>query len=171
MSLIPLELHNIIHTIANEDWQSLLNKPLDPSSETEGKLVIYRQLQQESLPPSYVLVNMTAKRCWTMAAIHGGCLPLAVERGHFHVPKLPLKDRLCTLCNTNSVEDVSHFVLFCPKYNNTRLKLYNTITSKEPSFYSLPPTDKLTIILSNEFSHMPSMYLNEMFILRLNLVI
>ena len=55
------------------------SKPLDPSSETGGKLVIYRQLQQELLPPSYMLVNMTAKRYWTMAAIFGGHLPLAVE--------------------------------------------------------------------------------------------
>ena len=171
MNLIPSELHNIIHTIANEDWQSLLNKPLDPSSETGGKLVIYRQLQQEPLPPSYVLANMTMKRHRTMTAIHGGCLLLAVERGRFHVPKIPLKDRLFILCNTNSVEDVPHFVLLCPKYNNIRLKLYNTITSKVPSFYSLPHTDKLTIILSNEFSHISSLYFNEMFILRSNLVL
>ena len=120
MNSIPSELHNIMHTITNEDWQAQLNKPLDPSSETGGKLVIYRQLQQEPLAPSYVLANMTAKRRWTMAAIRGGCLPLAVERGCFYVP---LKDRPCTLCNTNSVEDVPHFVLFCPKYNNIRLKL------------------------------------------------
>ena len=26
------ELHNITHTIAIEDWESQLNKPLDPSS-------------------------------------------------------------------------------------------------------------------------------------------
>ena len=111
---------------------------------------------------------MTAKRHRTMAAIRGGCLPLAVERGHFHVP---LKNRLCILCNTNSMEYVTHFVLFCPKYNNIRLKLYNTITSKVPSFYSLPHTDKLTIILSNEFSHISLLYFNEMFILRSNLVL
>ena len=115
---IPSELRNIIQNIANEDLQSQLNKPLDPSSESGGKLVIYRQLQPRPLPPSYVLVNMPTKRRWIMAAICGGCLPLAVERGHFHVPKLPLNDRLCTVCNTNSVEDVPHFVLFCPKYNN-----------------------------------------------------
>ena len=116
MNPIPSELHNIIHTIANEDWQSQLNKPLDPSSESGGKLVIYRQLQQEPLPPSYVLANRTVNKNRTMATIHGGCLHLAVERGRFHVPKLPLKDRLCTHCNTNSMEDVLHFVLFCPKY-------------------------------------------------------
>ena len=62
MNPIPSELHNIIHTIANEDWQSQLNKPLDPSSETGGNLAIYRQLQLGPLPPSYVLANMTTKR-------------------------------------------------------------------------------------------------------------
>ena len=98
-----------------------------------------------------------------MVAICGGCLPLAIEWGGFHVPKLPLKDRLYTLCNTNS-DDVPHFVLFCPKYNNTLLKLNDTITSKVPFFYSLPHTNKLTIILLNEFSHLSSMYLNDMFI-------
>ena len=75
MNPIPSELYNIIHTIANEDWQSQLNKPLDPLSESGGKLVIYRQLEQEPLPPSHVLANMIAKRHRTMAAIRGGCLP------------------------------------------------------------------------------------------------
>ena len=60
---IPSELYNIMHTIANKDWQSQLNKPLDPSSETGGNLDSYnRQLQLGPLPPSYVLANMTTKR-------------------------------------------------------------------------------------------------------------
>ena len=77
------ELHNITHTIAIEDWQSQLNKPLDPSSESGGKLVIYRQLQPGPLPPTYVLANTSVKRRWIMAAIRGDCLSLAVEGGIF----------------------------------------------------------------------------------------
>ena len=91
----------------------MMTEPLDPSSVTGGKLVIYRQLQQEPLPPSYVLANMTVKRCRTTAAIREGCLPLAVERGHFHVPKIPLKVRLCFFCNKNSMEYVPYFALSC----------------------------------------------------------
>ena len=83
MNPTPSEIQNIIYTIANEDWQSQLNKPLDPSSESGGKLVIYRQLQPGPLPPTYVLANMSVKRRWIMAAICGGCLPLAVEEGIF----------------------------------------------------------------------------------------
>ena len=79
---------------------------------------MYRKLQTRPLPASYVFATMTVKRHWTMSAIHRGCLPLAVERGRFHLAKLPLKDRLCIFCTTNSVEDVPHFVLFCPKYNS-----------------------------------------------------
>ena len=78
MNPTPSEIQNIIYTIANEDWQSQLNKPLDPSSESGGKLVIYRQLQPGPLPPSYVIANVTEKGCWTMAAIRGGCLLLAI---------------------------------------------------------------------------------------------
>ena len=110
------ELHNIMYIIAIENWEFQLNKLLDPSSESGCKLVIYTQLQP--LPPSYVLANMSVMGCWTLAAICGGHLPLAVEKGCFPASKLHLKDRLCTLCNTNSVEYVPHFVLFYHKYNN-----------------------------------------------------
>ena len=46
-----------------------------------------------------------------MAAIRGGCLPLAIETGRLKTPKIPLSCCLCIHCNSGDidVEDISHF--------------------------------------------------------------
>ena len=72
-----------------------------------------------------------------MAAIRGGCLPIAIETGRFQTPKVPLNDRLCINCNQRVKEDIPHFILFCTRYHVIRLELFNFIVSKFPSFYSL----------------------------------
>ena len=58
------------------------------------------------LPVGYVLVDISLGRRWVMAAIRGGCLPVAIETGRFHTPKVPLNDRLCIHCNQHAIEDV-----------------------------------------------------------------
>ncbi len=93
-----------------------------------------------ALPSEYIVANISPRR-WEMAPIRGGCLPLAVETGRYHSPKIPLSDRLCDYCSSDAVEDITH-ILFCTKYTIcTALFLKN--------FLSLNPTvqAKLIIIL------------------------
>ena len=89
------------------------------------------------MPAGYVLADISPGRRWVMAAIRGGCLPIAIETGRFQTPKVPLNDRLCINCNQRVKEDIPHFILFCTRYHVIRLELFNFIVSKFPSFYSL----------------------------------
>ena len=107
------DLQIAVHIIAYEEWCSQLHKPPDRSSESGGKLVLYKELQSEPLPAGYVLADISPGRRWIMAAICGGCLPIAIETGHFQIPKVPLNDRLCIHCDQHMIEDISHFILFC----------------------------------------------------------
>ena len=50
-----------------------------------------------------------------MAAIRGGCLPLAIETGRLQTPKIPLSCRLCIHCNSGNVDDL--FFNYFKKYN------------------------------------------------------
>ena len=50
-----------------------------------------------------------------MASLRAGCLPLAVETGRYQIPKVPLGERVCKLCNNDKVETEIHFVMGCIK--------------------------------------------------------
>ena len=141
------DLQVAIHTIAYEEWCSQLHKPPDSSSESGGKLFLYKELQSEPLPAGYVLADISPGRRWVMAAIRGGCLPIAIETGRFQTPKVPLNDRLCINCNQHAIEDIPHFILFCTRYHVIRLELFNFIVSKFPSFYSLHVKQTIQLIL------------------------
>lgn len=56
----------------------------------------------------------------------------------------------CSKCNIQEVEDEQQFLLICPKYNNERLQLMETISNINPNFSSLTPAEKLVWILNNE---------------------
>ena len=55
-----------------------------------------------------------------MVSLHAGCLPLAVETGRYWIPKMPLGERVCKLCNNDKVETEFHFVMECSKLQNLR---------------------------------------------------
>ena len=56
------DLQVAIHTIAYEEWCSQLHKPPDSSSESGGKLFLYKELQSEPLPAGYVLADISPGR-------------------------------------------------------------------------------------------------------------
>ena len=85
-----------------------------------------------------------------MASLRAGCLPLGVETGRYRIPKVPLEQRVCLVCNTGLIEDEFHFVIVCNSLNQERNKLLYHITQTDPSFMQLHPFDKLLCILMNE---------------------
>ena len=70
-----------------------------------------------------------------MAAIRGGCLPSAIKNGRLQTPKIPLSYHLCIHCNSANVEDISHFVFYCKKYNNICLSLFKYISNLILTFF------------------------------------
>ena len=53
---------------------------------------------------------------------------LMIEKGrHFH-PKVPIDQRICTLCSLNEIEDELHFMLKCTFYADLRSTLLSNIS-------------------------------------------
>ena len=51
-----------------------------------------------------------------MALLHAECLPLAVATGRYRIPKVPLEERACKLCNNGKVKTEFHFVMECANF-------------------------------------------------------
>jgi len=59
--------------------------------------------------------------CWLSKVFYhrrSGILPLHVETGRFR--NTSLENRLCTLCNSNQVENEIHFMFDCSLYDDLR---------------------------------------------------
>ena len=108
---------------ANIEWLEILHKPVY-NSESGGKLRHYKNFKMDPAPAHYVLAPLGMGYRWVLASLRAGCLPLAVETGHFRSSKIPLADRTCPLCNCNEIEDEYHFLI-----------TYNFYTKKDLCFF------------------------------------
>ena len=45
---------------------------------------------------------------------------LEIEKGRHCKPKLPVEERICRICNNNTIEDEYHFICVCPAYQTLR---------------------------------------------------
>ena len=72
-----------------------------------------------------------------------GILPLRIETGRY-VGETP-EQRVCLLCNNNSIENEIHFVLNCELYNNIRLNYLHEILSTE-EYANMSDSDFVRIV-------------------------
>ena len=84
-----------------------------------------------------------------MSQLRYGILPLRVETGRFVNEQR--EDRLCTLCNSNSIEDQIHFLFNCPFYDTYRDELFTKARGLIDGWDNLSDIVKL----SKLFSDMP----------------
>ena len=71
-------------------------------------------------------------------------MPLHIETGRFK--NTPLEDRICTLCNSNEIEDEFHFVMKCPVYSEIRNSLFTDVKILHPNFINLSDDDKFVFL-------------------------
>jgi hypothetical protein len=75
-----------------------------------------------------------------------------IEKGRHFKNKIPLENRLCTLCNVNEVEDETHFMIRCSYYSDLRHKMFSDITDAYINFNDLSDYDKFQFLMSvNEY--------------------
>ena len=77
-----------------------------------------------------------------------GTLDLEIEKGRWR--NIPREERLCKICKTLEVENVEHFVLFCPALCQCRNLFMNNITSMNSNFASMSPENKIKYLFFNE---------------------
>ena len=115
-----------------------------------GKLRHYRVFKTEPSPAGYVLAPLGPGQRWALASLRSGCLPLAVETGRYWIPKVPLNQRTCKICNQNCIEDDFHFIIECITLQGLREQLFLSISLHDASFMHLDNYTKKIYIIQVE---------------------
>ena len=121
------------------------------------KLRTYITYKQEYCTELYVtLVNNRSHRS-ALAQFRSGILPLSVETGRFN--NIPLEYRLCIFCDSNHLEDETHFLFHCSFYNNLRIELFTQATSMCLDFPNMSNTEKLYFLMSRDIVKQTAKYI------------
>ena len=82
-----------------------------------SKLALYKSIKQTTGLEPYVTAKfLSYRQRGVVTAARAGTLPLEIERGRWR--GVPSEQRLCKQCNSNSIENLPHFMLDCT-YNQT----------------------------------------------------
>ena len=76
---------------------------------------------------------------------------LRIQSGRFVRNAIPRNERYCLCCQTANIEDIFHFILVCPCYNELRESYINNYYYRRPSMYKLTELFKsssLSILLN-----------------------
>lgn len=121
-------------------WQNRVN--LDDS-----KLRTYKLFKSTTGLENYLCtVNVSIRQEFTRLRISAHFL--RIETGRHTVPKkTPIENRICQMCNSNSIEDEKHFILSCPLYKSEREALFTNLNSFT-NFRSLDQNEKFHFIMS-----------------------
>ncbi len=106
------------------------------------KLRTYRQLKENFETEYYVRINLTRSQRSLIAQLRLGILPLELETGRFR--NINVEQRFCPFCK-DQVEDETHFIFVCPKYDCHRRSFLAAIPLVENDSLA----DKLKYICNN----------------------
>ena len=127
---IKFELSDLMH----KEWSNTVGyKP---------KLRNYVKFKQNINVEDYVISNISRSQRSLLAQLRMGILPLNIETGRYI--RKELNERLCLLCNQNSIADEHHFLLSCRVYNAEHDNLFKLI----PNFNHLIPDEQLCILMN-----------------------
>jgi len=112
------------------------------------KLRTYAKFKKDFGTEEYLTGFMSRQQRSLLAKFRGGILPLQVETGRWQ--NVAWGDRICKLCNQNSVEDEFHFLCTCELYNDQRISLFEKVTAKNAEFAIFSLEDKFIYLLKFE---------------------
>ncbi len=91
-----------------------------------SKLEHYDQFKHHIKCEQYLTTNiLNRKQTSVLAHARSGTLPFEIEKGRWR--SIHREERLCKQCNMDIIENISHFMLTCPKTNTIRERFYNHI--------------------------------------------
>ena len=117
----------------NESWIQTVNQ--------KPKLRTYKLFKELLCTENYVENYMSKRKRSLLAQLRLGILPLHIETGRY--TNKPLEERICTLCNSDEIEDEFHFLLKCDLYLEPRKNLLSTVNSLYPHFSNLTENEQL----------------------------
>ena len=91
---------------------------------------------------------------------------MAIETGRYTQPKTPLEQRKCSLCNTGSIENEEHVVMYCNAYNTMRNELFHNLETSNRESASLRDTEKFIYLMQSGDNVDVLKYINKIFEIR-----
>ncbi len=128
-----------------------------------AKLDLYREIKTTFGVAKYLTLNIDRYEKALLSQLRYGILPLRVETGRYVGENHD--DRICTLCDSNIVEDQIHFVFHCKKYKNFREELNNKAKQRLDNWDDLQDIEKLIYMFDN-MTRVFAKYIRNIFILR-----
>lgn len=107
-----VDITSVIRSLCSkyeEDWRQ--------SVESMPKLCLYKLIKITYGTEEYLKSTNRSQRS-AIAKMRMGVFPIELELGRYR--HKPLEDRQCTQCDCHEVEDESHFLLRCEKYNTPK---------------------------------------------------
>ena len=130
-----------------------------------AKLDLYREIKPTFGVEKYLTLNIDRYEKALLSQLRYGILPLRVETGRFVGEKHT--DRICTLCDSNIVEDQIHFLFHCKKYDNLREELNTKARMSSNRWDDLQDVEKLIYLFDN-MTRALAKYTRSIFVIRRN---
>ena len=135
-------LKNAEHMLLRDFHLDLQNKMRNMS-----RLSVYCELKPSEQISSYCKLTNRHHRS-LLIKLRSSTLPIAVEQGRYR--SIPREERLCTYCDSSSVEDDIHILFHCSNYVDLRLTFLNNINNKYPAILNMNTKQKLIYILDSD---------------------
>ena len=94
---------------------------------------------------------------------------LSIEKGRYF--NMPRHERLCQLCNANTIENEEHFLLHCPAYADSRSAAFKKLENHIENIQNYHNEKKLQLLLNSNSIHIlktSSAFITNCFSVRLN---
>ena len=77
------------------------------------------------------------------------CHDLEIERQRYRSPRIVPDQRICKICQLEP-ETEEHFVLFCPKYKNLRMIMFQEIMRCDPGIQCIVHNDRFAYLMCSQ---------------------
>jgi hypothetical protein len=125
------ETKSLLKLIYKNKWSEFIKR-----NDTPNKLLNYSTFKENFKLENYILtVPLEKRKNFTKLRISAH--DLEIEKGRHNRPKVPSHQRICKYCETNSIENECHFLLYCPLYNYPRSALKNELLCYKPTSVGL----------------------------------
>ena len=116
--------------------------------EAESKLIFFKNAKDSFSISNYLLKTKSRESRSILAKLRLGVLPIGIDKGRSK--GIVRAERVCTLCDSNRVEDEIHFLFECPTLATHRSHHLNILTRTSPILSTLNNNQKLNYLFVNE---------------------
>ncbi len=118
------------------EWRNAVQK--------KPKLELYNVLKCDYGVEKYLLLNLDKYEKALLSQLRYGIIPLRIETGRY--VNETREERVCTLCTTNTIESVEHFLFECEAYDTQRLPFVANAQSVIENWEELTQSECLKLL-------------------------